>query len=73
MDTFRPEGEALSELAEFVEQQRLSLPIAIRKPSQQADEAFEHIRKGRPGRALLTASSEINDQYASTVDEYDYA
>ena len=51
---FRPDATALSELASLIEQQRLSLPIAIRKPLDQADEAFEHIRKGRPGRALLT-------------------
>ena len=50
---FRPEAAALSDLAQLVEQQRLSLPIAIRKPLHQADEAFEHIRKGRPGRVLL--------------------
>ena len=52
---FRPDSAALSELAQLVEQQRLSLPIAVRKPLQQADEAFDHVRKGRPGRALLTA------------------
>ena len=51
---FRPGAAALSDLAQLVEQQRLSLPIAIRKPLDQADEAFEHIKKGRPGRALLT-------------------
>ena len=45
---------ALSELASLIEQQRLSLPIAIREPLDQADEAFEHIRKGRPGQAILT-------------------
>jgi reticulon-4-interacting protein 1, mitochondrial len=50
---FRPEAVALSDLAQLVEQQRLSLPIAIRKPLDQAEEAFEHSRKGRPGRALL--------------------
>jgi len=51
---FRPDSEALSELAELVEQQRLNLPIAVRSPLQQADEAFDHVRKGRPGRAVLT-------------------
>ena len=52
---FRPDSEALSELAQLVEQQRLNLPIAVRSPLLQADEAFDHVRKGRPGRALLTA------------------
>ena len=51
---FRPDAAALAELAQLVEHQRLSLPIAVRKPLTQADEAFDHVRKGRPGRALLT-------------------
>ena len=62
---FRPDATALSELASLIEQQRLSLPIAIRKPLDQADEAFEHIRKGRPGRAIyaMMRSSAILDRY----------
>ncbi len=52
---FRPDSEALSELAQLVEQQRLNLPVAVRTSLQQANEAFDHVRKGRPGRALLTA------------------
>ena len=51
---FRPDAAALAELAQLVEHQRLSLPIAVRMPLTQADEAFDHVRKGRPGRALLT-------------------
>ena len=51
---FRPDAAALSDLCRLVEQGRLSLPIALRKPLKQADEAFDHVRKGRPGRALLT-------------------
>ena len=51
---FRPDVAALSDLHHLVEQGRLSLPIALRKPLEQADEAFDHVRKGRPGRALLT-------------------
>jgi reticulon-4-interacting protein 1, mitochondrial len=51
---FRPNGEALSELAQLVAQQRLNLPIGICKPLLEAVEAFDHVRKGRPGRALLT-------------------
>ena len=51
---FRPDSAALSELGQLVEQRRLSLPIAVRKPLPDADEAFDHVRKGRPGRAVLT-------------------
>jgi NADPH:quinone reductase-like Zn-dependent oxidoreductase len=51
---FRPDAAALADLAQLVEHQRLSLSIGVRKPLTQADEAFDHVRKGRPGRALLT-------------------
>ncbi len=51
---FRPDAAALADLAQLVEQERLGLPIAVRKPLTQADEAFDHVRRGRPGRALLT-------------------
>ena len=51
---FRPNSAALSDLATLVEQQRFSLPIALRKPLGEAEEAFDHVRKGRQGRALLT-------------------
>lgn len=50
---FRPDGQALSELAQLVVQRRLSLPIGICKPLQEGAEAFDHVRKGRQGRALL--------------------
>ncbi len=50
---FTPDAAALSELATGVEQRRLSLPIAMRKTLPQAGEAFDHVRIGRPGRALL--------------------
>jgi hypothetical protein len=52
---FRPEATALSDLARLVGQRHLSLPIAIRKALAQAEEAFDHVKKGRPGRAQLTA------------------
>jgi reticulon-4-interacting protein 1, mitochondrial len=51
---FRPDATALSDLASLVEHQRLSLPVTLRRPLRQADEAFDHVRKGRQGRALLT-------------------
>ncbi len=51
---FRADAAALADLATLVERKRVSLPIGIRKPLQQADEAFDQVREGRPGRALLT-------------------
>ena len=53
---FRPDAAALADLASLVEQRRLSLPIAVRKSLSQANEAFDHVRNGRQGRALLTPS-----------------
>ena len=50
---FRPDPAALADLADFVKEQQLRLPIVIRKPLAQAAEAFDHVMKGRPGRALL--------------------
>jgi hypothetical protein len=50
---FRPEAEALSETARLVELGRLSLPIGIRAPLRNARDAFEHMRRRLPGRALL--------------------
>ncbi len=50
---FRPEKAALADLSQFVEQNRVSLPIGLRKPLAEAAEAFDHVRNGRPGRALL--------------------
>jgi reticulon-4-interacting protein 1, mitochondrial len=50
---FRPEREALSEMARFVELGRLSLPIGIRAPLRDAPKAFDHVRRHAPGRALL--------------------
>jgi len=51
---FRPRSEALAQLAELVEERRLNLAIGVRKPFAQAVDAFDHVRKGKPGRALLT-------------------
>jgi reticulon-4-interacting protein 1, mitochondrial len=50
---FRPEREALLEMARFVELGRLSLPIGIRAPLRDAPKAFDHVRRHAPGRALL--------------------
>ena len=50
---FRPEKAALADLRQFVEQNRVSLPIGLRKPLAEAAEAFDHVRNGQPGRALL--------------------
>jgi reticulon-4-interacting protein 1, mitochondrial len=50
---FRPDAAALSDLAALIVQRRPSLPVGICKPLQEAAEVFDHVRKGRPGRALL--------------------
>ena len=50
---FRPEREALSEMARLVELGRLSLPIGTRAPLRDAPKAFDHVRRHAPGRALL--------------------
>ena len=50
---FRPDVDALSKLAQLVAQQRLSLAIGIREPLARGADAFDHVKKGRPGRALL--------------------
>ncbi len=55
---FRPDGEALSVLAQLIGQQRLRLPIGIWKPVREGADAFDHVRKGQPGRALLTPQIE---------------
>ena len=50
---FKPEAEALSEMARLAESGRLSLPIGIRAPLRDAAAAFDHMRRHEPGRALL--------------------
>jgi len=50
---FKPEKAALAELGRLVEMNRLSLPLGLRKPLTAAAEAFDHVSKHQPGRALL--------------------
>ena len=50
---FRPDAEALSEMARLVGLGRLSLPVGVRAPLGEAGEAFDHMRRRAPGRALL--------------------
>ncbi len=50
---FRPDQEALSEMARLVEAGRLSLSIGIRAPLREPQGAFEHVRRRAAGRALL--------------------
>lgn len=50
---FRPDNDALCDLAEFVNGHNLSLPIGLRVPLAQAGEAFDHVRNRRSGRALV--------------------
>jgi NADPH:quinone reductase-like Zn-dependent oxidoreductase len=50
---FRPQTEALSEMARLVELGRLSLPVGMKAPLREAREAFEHVRCRASGRVLL--------------------
>jgi hypothetical protein len=50
---FKPEKLALQELRELVEQRRVGLPIAVRERLAGAAQAFDHVKKGRRGRALI--------------------
>ncbi|MEP9387706.1 alcohol dehydrogenase catalytic domain-containing protein [Mesorhizobium sp. KR9-304] len=50
---FKPDAAALFDLGRFVRQNTVSLPIGLRKPLAEAAEAFNHVRQGQPGRALL--------------------
>jgi reticulon-4-interacting protein 1, mitochondrial len=50
---FKPEAEALSEMDRLVELGRLSLPIGIEAPLRDIQLAFDHVRRRRPGRALV--------------------
>jgi reticulon-4-interacting protein 1, mitochondrial len=49
--TFRSDKHALSVLRELVEKTVVNLPIGLRVT--EAGNAFEHVRNGRPGRALI--------------------
>ena len=53
MDRSSSRKRRLADLRQFVEQNRVSLPIGLRKPLAEAAEAFDHVRNGQPGRALL--------------------
>ena len=50
---FRPEKAALADLARLVTLGRLKLPVGLAAPLRNVAEAFEHVRRRRPGRALL--------------------
>jgi NADPH:quinone reductase-like Zn-dependent oxidoreductase len=50
---FRPDLEAISEMARLVELRRLSLPIRIRAPLKRPQEAFDYMRLRAGGRAVL--------------------
>lgn len=51
--TFRPEAAALFDLRQLVELQCVRLPIAMRAPLASAAQAFDHVRNGGRGRALI--------------------
>ena len=50
---FKPKTPALQELRELVEQRRIGLPIAVRESLVGAAQAFDHVKRGRRGRALI--------------------
>ena len=50
---FRPEPEALSEMARLAELGRLSLPVGMRTPLREVAAAFAHVRRRLAGRTLL--------------------
>jgi reticulon-4-interacting protein 1, mitochondrial len=65
---FRPDTEALSEMARLVELGRLSLPVGIRAPLRKPHKAFEHVRRRAAGRALLSLT-QSSDQPVSLNGE----
>ena len=50
---FRPDRPALDALAESVRERGLSLPVGLAVPLENAAAAFEHVRSGKAGRAVL--------------------
>ncbi len=50
---FKPDTEALAALDAGVREGRLSLPVGLQVPLEQADAAFAHVLAGKPGRAVL--------------------
>ncbi|MCE4535690.1 alcohol dehydrogenase catalytic domain-containing protein [Pelomonas sp. P7] len=50
---FKPDAQALDELATRVAATRISLPVGLCTGLEQADSAFAHVAAGRPGRAVL--------------------
>jgi NADPH:quinone reductase-like Zn-dependent oxidoreductase len=50
---FKPDREALAALELGVRDRRLSLPVGLSVPLEQASAAFAHLAAGQPGRAVL--------------------
>jgi NADPH:quinone reductase-like Zn-dependent oxidoreductase len=50
---FKPEAEALDVLQRFVNQSVLALPVGIEVPLSAARQAFVHVARHQPGRAVL--------------------
>ena len=50
---FKPDRAALDILEVGVRSGTFSLPVGIAKPFESADAVFDHVAKGRPGRAVL--------------------
>jgi NADPH:quinone reductase-like Zn-dependent oxidoreductase len=52
---FKPEAEALSEMARLVELGQLSLPVGIHAPLRDIVATFDHVRRRQRGRALVVS------------------
>jgi NADPH:quinone reductase-like Zn-dependent oxidoreductase len=50
---FKPERDALAALEVGVREGRLSLPVGLQVPLEEADAAFAHLAAGKAGRAVL--------------------
>lgn len=50
---FRPDRAGLDALEEGVRQGRFDLPIGITRPFEKADDVFDHVARGAPGRGVL--------------------
>lgn len=50
---FQPKAKAMAELKQFIAQGRADLAIGLRVPLKDGAQAFDHVRSGQPGRAVI--------------------
>jgi hypothetical protein len=53
---FKPEDEALDALHRLLGEGALVLPVGISVPLTEARQAFDHVMRQQPGRAILLPS-----------------